>query len=59
MLFINDAFKDSITTKKDLLYLIIFSTSVLLIGIYIAFKVLTYSMKLKYAKWLLQIKRIE
>ncbi len=59
MFFINDAFKDSITTKKDLLYLIIFSTSVLLIGVYIAFKVLTYSMKLKYAKWLLEMERID
>ncbi|RSO37466.1 hypothetical protein [Acinetobacter lactucae] len=59
MFYIKDTFKDSTMPKKELLFLIVLSASALLSGVYFAFKVLTYFMKLKNAEWLLQMERIE
>ncbi|WP_213073461.1 hypothetical protein [Acinetobacter pittii] len=59
MIYINAKFKASITTRSELLFLIILSTLVLGGGVYIAFKILTYFMKLKNAEWLLQMERIK
>jgi len=59
MLYINTKFKDSIKNKIELFHLLILSITVLGYRIYIAFKILSFFMKLKYAEWLLKIERIE
>ncbi|WPP89023.1 hypothetical protein [Acinetobacter pittii] len=59
MFYIKDTFKDSTMPKKELLLLIILCVTTLLSGVYFAFKVLTYFMKLKNAEWLLQMERIK
>ncbi|MDM9637795.1 hypothetical protein Q5M49_12180 [Acinetobacter nosocomialis] len=59
MIYINAKFTASITTRSELLFLIILSALVLGGGVYIAFKILTYFMKLKYLEWLLKMDRIE
>ena len=59
MFYISSKFVDSVKDIFDLLFLVILSTSALCGGVYIAFKILTYFMRLKYVEWLLVMKRIE
>lgn len=59
MLYINSKFANKVKDIFDLLFLVILSNLALCGGIYIAFKILTYFMRLKYLKWLLMMKRIE
>lgn len=59
MFYISSKFVDSLKDIFDLLFLVILSTSALCGGVYIAFKILTYFMRLKYVEWLLEMERIE
>lgn len=52
-------FKSYELNTTQLIYVLIFSTAILGFGIYIAFQILSYFMKLKYAEWLFKMERIE
>ncbi|MEI2511950.1 hypothetical protein [Acinetobacter soli] len=58
MLYTSYFFAHKISTINEFLILVILSTIILLVGVYIAFKILTYFMRLKYVKWLLEMERI-